>query len=209
MTGRAHREPLRLVTPSAESSRGEALGSVEDERALVAALRAERLDALARAFDRWHQRVRVLARRLLGDEAAAEDVVQEVFAALPRALRGFRGDVGLEVFVLAIAVKRSRNHQRAAARRRRALAHLDERAAFLAARDPERELYRRQLGERLARALDRLPHAQRVAFVLCEVEGLTAGQAAEIADAPEPTVRTRLFHARRKLREFLAPERAE
>ena len=77
-----------------------------DEAAILDGLRRQDLGALARAFDRWHQRVRVLARRLLSDAAAAEDVVQDAFTALPRAVRGFRGDVALETFLLAIAVKR-------------------------------------------------------------------------------------------------------
>lgn len=180
----------------------------DDQTALVESLRDGRLDALARAFDRWHQRVRVLARRLLSDAAAAEDVVQEVFTALPRAIRRFRGETDLETFLLAIAVKRARHHQRAAARRRRALARLatEERRG---ARDPEQDAYRRQLGLRLGVALDRLPLAQRVAFVLCEVEELTSAQAAEIAAVPEATVRTRLFHARRRLRALLGGERDE
>jgi RNA polymerase sigma-70 factor, ECF subfamily len=42
--------------------------------------------------------------------------------------------------------------------------------------------------------------------VLCEVEELTSVQAAVIADAPEATIRTRLFHARRRLRDLLATE---
>jgi RNA polymerase sigma-70 factor, ECF subfamily len=197
---RAHPGPLHLL-PSLDEP-------AEDDAALAAAFRTDPLAALARAFDRWHERVRVLARRLLWDDAAAEDVVQEVFTALPRAARAFRGEVALEAFVLAIAVKRARHHQRAAVRRRRVLATLARPTPF-GERDPERELYRRELADRLARALDRLPHDQRVAFVLCEIEGLTAGEAAAIAGAPEPTVRTRLFHARRKLRDLLARERAE
>jgi len=178
-----------------------------DEAAIVEALRAGALDGLARAFDRWHQRVRVLARRLLSDDAAAEDVVQEVFAALPGAMRRFRGDSGMETFLLAITVKRSRNHQRAAIRRRRAMARLAGEDP-LGSGDPERDAYRRELGLRLAEALDELPEAQRVAFVLCEVEELSAGEAAVIADIPEATVRTRLFHARRRLRDLLAGEHA-
>jgi len=39
--------------------------------------------------------------------------------------------------------------------------------------------------------------------VLCEVEEMTSAQAAVLADIPEATVRTRLFHARRRLRELL------
>ena len=177
-----------------------------DGGALLADLRAGDIAALATAFDRWHQRVRVLARRLLSDPAAAEDVVQDVFTALPRAVRRFRGDADLETFLLGIAVKRVRHHRRAALRRRLALERLrvvDRRGPV----DPEQDTYRRQLGARLASALDQLPLPQRVAFVLCEVEELTSVQAAVIADAPEATIRTRLFHARRRLRDLLAGER--
>ena len=176
------------------------------EPELVAALGDGDLAALATAFDRWHQRVRVLARRLLSDPAAAEDVVQDVFTALPRAARRFRGEADLETFLLGIAVKRVRHHRRAALRRRKALERLRavERRGPV---DPEQDAYRRQLGARLAAALDELPLPQRVAFVLCEVEELTSVQAAVIADAPEATIRTRLFHARRRLRDLLAGER--
>jgi RNA polymerase sigma-70 factor (ECF subfamily) len=150
-----------------------------------------------------------MAILLVDDMASAEDVVQEAFVVLPDAARRYRGAPdGLESFLLGIAVKRARRHQRAAWRRRLAMDRLaaeDTRAA----RTPEQDVYRRELGVRLARALGRLPHAQRVAFVLCEIEGMTSGQAAVVADAPEPTMRTRLFHARRRLRELLAEEGAE
>jgi RNA polymerase sigma-70 factor (ECF subfamily) len=179
-----------------------------DEGAIVEGLRAGRLDALAAAFDRWHGRVRVLARRLLSDPASAEDVVQETFASLVRAMRGFRGEVDVETFILAIAVKRARHHQRAALRRRRALERLalEDRASR---RDPEQDTYRRELGGRLEGALDRLPIAQREAFVLCEVEELSSPRAGDVIGVPEATIRTRLFHARRRLRELLVGEAAE
>jgi RNA polymerase sigma-70 factor, ECF subfamily len=180
--------------------------SALDEPSLVAALGAGDLAALAIAFDRWNQRVRVLARRLLSDPAAAEDVVQDVFTVLPRAVRRFRGDAVLETFLLGIAVKCVRHHRRAAFRRLKALERLrtvDCRGPV----DPEQDAYRRQLGARLAAALDELPLPQRVAFVLCEVEELTSVQAAVVADAPEATIRTRLFHARRRLRDRLERER--
>ncbi len=180
---------------------------VVDDTSILDGLRRQDLGALARAFDRWHQRVRVLARRLLSDAAAAEDVVQDAFTALPHAVRRFRGEVDLETFLLAIAVKRVRHHRRGAARRQRALARLtkEEREP---PRDPEQETYRRELGLRLAAALDQLPLPQRIAFVLCEIEELTSSQASAIAGVPEATVRTRLFHARRRLRDLLDPERA-
>lgn len=179
-----------------------------DERQMTAGLAAGDIEALAWAFNRWHARVRVLARRLLCDDAAAEDVVQDTFAALPAAARRFRGDADLETFVLSIAVKRARSQQRAAIRRRRALGRFRE-PPPPGPLDPERDSYRRELASQLEAALDNVPLKLRLAFILCEVEGLTAVQAAAVADIPAATVRTRLFHARRQLRDLLALEHDE
>jgi RNA polymerase sigma-70 factor (ECF subfamily) len=198
MSVRARPQPSLTVAPPYTDAPAK-------EDAIVDGLRAGRLDALAAAFDRWHVRVRVLARRLLSDPASAEDVVQEVFASLVRAMRGFRGEADIETFILAIAVKRARHHQRTAARRRRVLERLAAEGRF-ARPDPEDDACRRELGMRLQGALDRLPIAQREAFVLCEVEDLTSARAGEIAFVPEATIRTRLFHARRRLRDLLAGE---
>ena len=62
------------------------------------------------------------------------------------------------------------------------------------------------LARALTHALDELPIDQRVAFVLCEVEEQTSEEAGAIVDAPAGTVRSRVFHARARLRELLAKE---
>lgn len=199
----------RNVTPaSAADARAGDNSGASDEWTLVSGLRQGDVGALAEAFDRWHQRVRVLARRLLSDAAAAEDLVQDVFEALPSAARRYRGAVDLQTFLFGITVKRARRHHRTAARRLRALARLAAERPD-GSRDPERDAYRHELGLRLGAALDRLPLAQRVAFVLCEVEELTSAQAVAITGVPEATIRTRLFHARRCLREWLIDEHDE
>jgi RNA polymerase sigma-70 factor (ECF subfamily) len=54
--------------------------------------------------------------------------------------------------------------------------------------------------------LDALPLEQRVVVVLAEIEERTSTEIAAIVGAPEGTVRTRLFHAKRKLRELLGGE---
>ena len=110
--------------------------------------------------------------------------------------------------MLSIAVKRARSHQRAAIRRRRALGRFRE-PPPPGPLDPERDSYRRELASRLEAALDSIPLKLRLAFILCEVEGLTAVQAAAVAGIPAATVRTRLFHARRQLRDLLALEHDE
>jgi RNA polymerase sigma-70 factor (ECF subfamily) len=73
-------------------------------------------------------------------------------------------------------------------------------------RDPEQDTYRRELAHRLVWALDQLSSALREAVVLCDVDGMTASQAGAVLGIPEATVRTRLFHARIRLKAVLADE---
>jgi RNA polymerase sigma-70 factor (ECF subfamily) len=181
------------------------VSSEEVERELVARLRAGDLAALGEAYDSHHEQVRAFARRLLGDAATAEDLVQETFLSLPSAVLRFREDSSLRTFVISIALNHSRHHARAATRRRAATSRL----AMDTRRVPEpadAATRRMHLARALTRALDALPLDQRVAIILCEVEGRSSTEAARIVGTPEATVRTRIFHAKRKLRELLAVE---
>lgn len=167
---------------------------------LIAGLRARDGDAIARVYDAHHVALRALARRLVGDEAIAEDLVHDTFVALPAAIRGFRGSSTLRTFVMGIAVNRVRKYIRAATRRRAAYERHAAQPSAAESPAPDVALARRQLAAALHRALDALPHEQRIAFVLCGIEELTSSEAAAIVGCPEETVRTRLFHARKKLR---------
>jgi RNA polymerase sigma-70 factor (ECF subfamily) len=170
-------------------------------------LRLQRSDpsAVAEVYDAHHAAVRAFAKRLLGDAATAEDLLHEVFVSLPRAARNFRGDSALRTFLISIAVNHARHYLRAAQRRRRAISAYGELKQGETS-DPEHEVRRRELAELLTRALDALPLEQRVAFVLCEVEERTSAEAAKIVGSPEATMRTRLFHAKKKLRQALETE---
>lgn len=172
-------------------------------------LRLQRGDAAAitHVFEQHHTPVRAFAQRLLGDIEAAEDLVQDVFVTLPSAVSGFRGECSLRTFLISIAVNRAKNHVRAAARRRAALARLAREPAAGGGGDPEQELLRQQLAQRLMLALDELPLEQRVVVVLSEIEERTSTEIATIVGVPDGTVRTRLFHAKRKLRELVGGER--
>ena len=175
------------------------------EEQLVRRLASGDAAALGDAYDAHHVAVRAFARRLLGDPAAAEDLVHDVFVALPSVIRRFQGRSTLRTFILSVAVNHSRHARRSTARRLGAYERLHAEPRD-GSGDPEQENERRALAELLARMLDRLPMDQRVAVVLCIVEERTAGEAAEIAGVPEATMRTRLFYARKKLREMLEGE---
>ena len=169
---------------------------------LASRVREGDVQAVAEAYDQFSGAVRAFARRLLGDVEAAEDLVHDVFVTLPSAVRNFRGDASFKTFLLSIAVNHTRHHLRGAARRRAAMQrYADEPETN--SDDPENLLRRRQFADQLLTALDELPLDQRVAFVLCDVEERPSPEVAVIIGVPEATVRTRLFHARRKLRQRL------
>ncbi len=159
--------------------------------------------ALAELYDLHAEAVLAFARRLLGDADAAKDLLHEVFMSVPGAIKRFEGQASLRTFLISIAVNHARHHVRAAARRRAASNRLALEPLFGSTDTPEQDLAREHLARALSLALDTLPLEQRVAFVLCEVEERTAREAGEIAGAPEATMRTRLFHAKKKLREEL------
>ena len=180
--------PLRRPSPSAAAV----------DALLLASARGGNPAALGRIYELTQHRVRCFARRLLGDDAAAEDLVQDVFVHLPSLLGRYRGDAPFEMFLLGVVSRRARRHLRTAMRRRR----LHDRFALCAdlpPTTPEWDTGRRELAAMLVHALDSLSREQRLAFVLREIEGFSASEAASVAGVPEATIRTRVFHARRKL----------
>lgn len=174
----------------------------DDATSLVERLRRGEPSAVAAVYDAHHESIRAFARRLLGESAAAEDLVHDVFLKLPRAARRFEGRSNFRSFLIGVAANLARHHVRAAQRRRAAMARYagEPEPPSLC---PESDARRRELAAMLVEAMDRLPIKQRVVFVLCEVEERTSSEVAEALSVPEATVRTRLFHARRKLRAIL------
>src|SRR5512142_1453183 len=103
---------------------------------LPSRLRAGQTEAVAEAYDLHADSIRAFARRLVGDAQAAEDLVHDVFIALPAAIHNFRGDSSLRTFLVSIAINHARHHLRAATRRRAALQRFAEQPQSSEA-DPE------------------------------------------------------------------------
>jgi RNA polymerase sigma-70 factor (ECF subfamily) len=171
--------------------------------ATVMGLRSGDPDALRAVYWEHHRTLRALGRHLLGSAADAEDLLHEVFLALPRALQRYRGDCSLRTFLSAITVKRAGKMHRGFGRYRRVLGLFGRDAGRASGDHPGLALERSELSASLARELERLPFAQRAAVVLCLVEERPASEAAQILGIPEGTVRTRLFYGRQRLRERL------
>ncbi|HTQ05251.1 MAG TPA: RNA polymerase sigma factor [Polyangiaceae bacterium] len=190
---------LEAFTPVAPAGPVRGGGAPQE---FVERLRRGEVEAVAAAYDEHHAALCSFAKRLLGDDAAAEDLVQDVFVVLPDVVHRFAPEAPLRSFLLGIAANRARHHVRARSRRRKFADRL-ELEPLEPVPDPEVLSERRRLADRLARALEALPLEQRTTFVLKEIEGYAAKEVADILSIPEATVRTRLFHARKRLRSFL------
>jgi RNA polymerase sigma-70 factor (ECF subfamily) len=204
----SRRPPIGLWSSSVaqEASAGEAHLAAEVQTALVERLQAGDAGALETVYRQHHQVVRAFARRLLGNDELAEDLVHDVFLSAPAAFRRFRGEAAVRTFLIGLAANKAKHYVRAAVRRRRIVDALAGEVQLRSEEVPDKDHERRELADALQRALDRLPVEERVAIVLCEVEERTSREVALIVDAPEATVRTRVFRAKRKLRQMLGGE---
>jgi RNA polymerase sigma-70 factor (ECF subfamily) len=143
--------------------------------------------------------------RLIGPVAEREDLVQEVFLGLHRALPTFRGDAALSTLIYRIAINVACEHLRR--RSRRPTVPLDEASlAALVAPEPtpEATARRRQEVARVLRCLDRIKPKKRVALLLRVVEGLSFEAIGKLVDATPEAAAKRVQHGMKELTALLA-----
>jgi RNA polymerase sigma-70 factor (ECF subfamily) len=168
----------------------------------------------AEAIFRQHApRLFSLARRMLGNEADVEDVVQEVLLQVVRKLDSFRGEAELTTWLHRVAVNAALLHRRKNAPRlaRQVKVPLElvlERGQQPGGPQQDRPEQRVLQGETrwlIEQAIDRLPEMYRDAFVLSDIEGLSNAEIQEVLGLSLAAVKSRLHRARLLLRDALAP----
>ena len=174
------------------------------DAALVVAIGRWREDALAEAFRRHGGAVFALARRVLGDDTRAEEVVQEVFLRLWHQPDRFDPDRGtLRSFLLTAAHGRAVDFARSDASRKRR-EQQDALTTATAGYDIEREVWDLTLAENVQEALGNLPSDERRAIELAYFGGHTYREVAVILGQPEGTVKSRIRSGLRRLQSCLA-----
>ena len=138
-------------------------------------------------------RLRRYARALVGDRAAADDLVQDTLERAWAKLHLFRGGTDLRAWLFTVMHNVHVNQVRAA----RPTDALDEELPELAQRAVQGDAL---VVRDLERALAALPAAQREVLLLVALEDLSYEEAAQVLDIPIGTVMSRLARAREKLR---------
>ena len=173
--------------------------------------RASRGDSIAfsELVNRYYRRAVRVAFGLLKNTSDAEDVVQEAFARVHLKLDRFQGQSAFYTWLYRIVVNLTIDSIRKRKRQRRA--QVDDEAAREALRseeqlwpgydssNPDAEIQRRELGERLRAAFGELPEIHQAVLFLREVEGFSYDEIASTLKIKKGTVMSRLFHARKSM----------
>ena len=177
-----------------ESTAGEWLGDTQD---------------LSELFESHYASSLRVARRILGSDEEAFDVVQSAYLAAFQHLRSFRGDAQFKTWITRIVMNQCFNYLRRPDRRR-VLTNLDEkeiRSAELALAHltptPEDLIWRREVATALSDAAAKLPKHLRDVYTLCYSGGFRVREAAAMLGLTMPATKTRLFRAQHRMRSAL------
>jgi RNA polymerase sigma-70 factor (ECF subfamily) len=184
-----------------------------DETELIARLQAGDKSACAECVDIHSPMVYRVGLRLMGNEAEAEDVMQETFLSAFRAIDSFEGRSGLGTWLYRIA------YNAAMMRLRKPSPHtvsveetLTGETMAVVPRQlfdwcclPEEDFTSDEARTELEQAIHELPESLKTVFLMRELEGFSTADTAAALDLSEGAVKVRLHRARLWLRERLTP----
>ena len=189
---------------------------LHSEAELVSMARQGGENAVRALIKRNNRRLFRVARAVVRNDAEAEDIVQETYVRAFTRLDTFRGDARFSSWLTRIALNEAFGRVRSRARTAD-LAELETAASegrivmFPISPTPpgaDSEYGRAQVRAFLEKAVDQLPDAFRIVFVLRDIEGLSTQEtASELSLKPE-TVKTRLHRARHMMREAIEKQLA-
>lgn len=192
----------------------------DDEEQLIARSQRGDMNAFNELVLRYQQITYSVVYRMLGDYDAAADITQDVFIAAFRAIQNFRGGASFRAWLLRIASNMVCDHWRRT--QRHPVESLDEltdeeephMASTLSsltatgeAVNPEEFLLNQELQDLIQQGLQELPLDQRVAVILCDVQGLSYEEIAATTQATLGTIRSRIARGRARLRTFFYKHR--
>jgi len=183
-----------------------------DEATLVGLARAGTRAAFAQIMKRCNQRLFRVARGVMHDDSEAEDIVQAAYVQAFEHLDTFRGDAAVLTWLTRIVLNEA--HMRLRARKPQvgveAIEHAQQEGGRVLSfpnragiEDPASAASRREIRALLERAIDELPEAFRLVFVMREIEECSVEETAQSLGLRPETVKTRLHRARRQLRASL------
>jgi RNA polymerase sigma-70 factor (ECF subfamily) len=170
-----------------------------DDGEIVAACLDGDKQAQRDLFRREYQRVHATVYRILGNSRDVDDLVQETFIAVFRALPTFRGDSRLSTWIDRIAVRGVFHHLRCKGKKAASTIALDAIGDVDGGGRVDDQAQARDGLRRLYAALARLTPEARTAYALYAIDGRSINEVAEITGSTRITAKTRIWRARREV----------
>ena len=189
------------MPPDTPSQPPQGAPRIAGEADLVARTLAGERAAFGVLVERYAPQARRVARAVLGDPDEADDAAQDGFLSALVKLGQYDARRPFGPWLMRIVANAATDRRRR--RQVRRVEPLDPGLVGGGPR-PDTDAVRSELGERLRAALAELPPRRRTAVVLFDVEGYSHAEIAGMLGIPEGTVRSEVFHARRRLRALLA-----
>jgi RNA polymerase sigma-70 factor (ECF subfamily) len=155
-------------------------------------------------YRRYNGKVYAIAYSITKRREEALDVVQEAFTKVFRHLRSFKGDSSFYTWLYRITMNLCIDLTRRSARNQGIPyieGHRDNKEDNVIAENPSDNLSRKEMMQRLRSAIEQLPFYHRQVILMREIGGMSYEEIAKATKVSKGTVMSRLFHARRKIRE--------
>jgi len=168
----------------------------EEELVLLKLVATGDRNALTRLYLLYHARLFKFVFRLTRSYATADEIVNDTMLVIWDKAASFRGDSKVSTWIFGIAYKQTMRRVTRKQLQLTPLTDLDDRG-----HDHDAAM---EIEDWVRQGLQTLPAAQQLTVVLVYYLGLTYQETAEVTECPVNTVKTRMFHARRKLKEYLS-----
>ncbi len=178
-----------------------------DEQELISRSRAGDVEAFNLLVEQYQRLVYNVALHMMGNVEAAEDASQDAFLSAYKAIYNFRGG-SFKAWILRITANSCRDKMRMARRTRvisldTLLLEPENDPESSDIESPEDYALRRELGRFIDEGLTHLPEDQRLAIILCDIQGFSYEEVAQVMDSSLGTVKSRLNRGRTRLKDFL------
>lgn len=170
------------------------------DKRLIERLRLGDIDTFEVFYKEYRPRLKSFILGIIRNEEAADEVFDDVMMVVWNKIADFEGRSRLSTWVFSIAYRRALKEQNKPTR----VEYTDQIETIdVSEGEAERALEAEKTKDRIKVALEKLPTQQRTVVRLAYFEGLNYRDIGAVMECPEDTVKTRMFHARRKLKAAL------
>ena len=174
---------------------------IQDELLVLQCQQGE-AEALRALIGRWQPRLGRFAWRLTSDREAARDLTQDAWLAIVRGLKKLNDPAQFRCWAYRIVRHKCTDWTRRQVLQRRVANEMQDAAAVEAARPSLESDSPSDVGA-LQQAMAKLPVEQRAMLSLHYLDGMSMAEIADVLDIPTGTVKSRMFHARNRLRQAM------